>query len=230
MDEGLRERLQHALQGYFERKSLPRLIITGILIFTGIFGFALSYSLLKMGVIEMWIRYPIAVLVSYGAFLGLLRIWVEVEFSRFRVDDPEIQAAMTDMSRREQKKWIRETSDTGWLDWLDLPDFGDGEGCLIFILVGVGIGLIAVGVMTVLGAPALVAEVFLDLFVVSLLYRRLQHAGREHWLGTAVGRTWHLALWAAVLMALAGFLLQFLAPETTTLGPAIRTVWEKWLS
>jgi len=229
MNEAFRDRLRDALEGYFERKSLPRLVVTGILVATAVIGFGISYFLLQSGVTQMWIRYPIAVLAGYGVFLGLLRIWVEVEFNRFRVDDPDIQAALQDLSRRNQKKWIRENSDSSWLDWLDLPDFGDGEGCLIFILIGAAIGLVAVGVMTVLGAPVLIAEVFLDLFVVSLLYRRLQHAGREHWLGTAVRRTWHLAVWAAVLLALIGYLLQFLAPGTTTLGPAVQAVWAKWI-
>ncbi len=55
-------------------------------------------------------------------------------------------------------------------------------------------GLVVALVMAVAAMPALLAEVFLDVFIVSVLYRRLRMAAQEHWLGTALRKTWWLAL------------------------------------
>lgn len=45
----------------------------------------------------MWIRYPIAVMMVYGVFSGLLRFWLEFERSRFRPWRGEIEK---DVARR----------------------------------------------------------------------------------------------------------------------------------
>ena len=49
----------------------------------------------------------------------------------------------------------------------------------------------------VMAGPELLAEVFLDAVVVTILYRHLKTAAKEHWPGTAVKRTWISALLTA---------------------------------
>ena len=73
----------------------------------------------------------------------------------------------------------------------------------------------------VMAAPALLAEVFIDAFIVSALYRHLRIAAEGNWLGTAVRKTWLLALAAAALLCLAGWCLEMLAPGAHSIDPAI---------
>lgn len=55
---------------------MPRLQISVILAVTAMVGFTVSFILLKAGVTSMTLRYPLAVLAAYIAFLMLLRIWL----------------------------------------------------------------------------------------------------------------------------------------------------------
>ncbi len=70
------------------------------------------------------------------------------------------------------------------------------------------------------------AEVCLDAFVVGMLYRHLKIAAMEHWLGIAVKRTWISALLTAGGLGLAGYFLGLLAPDTHSLGPALKAIFE----
>ena len=47
-----------------------------ILLLTGLVGFLVSFVLLRAGVGRMWLRYPLAVIAAYVAFLLLLRLWL----------------------------------------------------------------------------------------------------------------------------------------------------------
>jgi hypothetical protein len=87
-------------------------------------------------------------------------------------------------------------------------------------------GLVAVLVMALVGAPTLLAEVFLDVFIASVLYRRLKKAAKGNWLGTAIRGTWGLALLTAGLLSLIGWALQAMAPDAHSIGPAIRELFE----
>lgn len=171
----------------------------------------------------MWQRYPLAVLMAYGVFLALLRIWVAIERTHFDIDDPEVQRALSESA---EKSAIRLRNDrNSWFDWLDVPGF-DGvdslEGCAVGVLIAAVVGLIVVAVAAIAGAPVLIAEVAIDVFLVSAFYKRLKTAEREHWLGAAVRRTWVLALSVAGLLALAGWGLQVLAPGASSFGDAVR--------
>jgi hypothetical protein len=57
-----------------------------------------------------------------------------------------------------------------------------------------------------------------------VLYRRLRIAAEEHWLGTAIRKTWISALIIAVLLAIAGMCLESLAPGARSIGPAIHRI------
>lgn len=53
-----------------------------ILVLTGGFGFFASWSLLELGISALWIRYPLAVVLAYGVFLLLLRLWLAYQRRR----------------------------------------------------------------------------------------------------------------------------------------------------
>src|SRR5947209_3475499 len=58
------------------RTSYPRFEMTLIVLATGLAGFGASVLMLHLGLGRMWIRYPLAVTISYGAFFLLLRLWI----------------------------------------------------------------------------------------------------------------------------------------------------------
>ena len=195
-----------------------------ILILTGLIGFLISFLLLRAGVVEMWQRYPLAVAGAYGGFLGLLRLWVEVERSRFDPRVGEIERDLQNTAEGGEKVRHNSGPRSSWLDWLDFPDFSVfdlDEGCLPTILIGVLVALLALLVSAIAAASGLIAEVFLDAFIVSVMYRRLRIAAKEHWLGTAIRKTWWTALLTAGLLAIGGLCLEKLAPGSRSIGPAI---------
>jgi len=67
-----------SLKRRLERKSYPRLHASIILLLTGLAGFLVSFALLRLGVSAMWLRYPLAIIVAYGVFLLLLRVWLSL--------------------------------------------------------------------------------------------------------------------------------------------------------
>ena len=223
-----RQRAKMALERYFRRRSFPRLALSFLLILTGVVGFLISFSLLHVGVPEMWIRYPLAVLGGYAAFLALVRVWVEIERSRFDPEAADLHHSLEEPAEAEKGGGyeILRPRSPSWLDWVDFPDldFDDLGGCLVVVLLGVIIGVLTVCFLAIAQAPALVAEVFLDAFLVSVLYRRLRVAADEHWLGTAIRKTWVSALTVAVLLGVAGKCLEALAPGARSIGPALHWI------
>jgi hypothetical protein len=220
-DPDWRDRATAALERYFERRSFPRLTLSLLLCLTGAVGFLISFGLLRAGVDHMWVRYPIAVVVSYAVLLGLVRAWVEVERRRFDPGAVEI----TDANRNEadSSRWP-DSSNGSWFDWLDVPDidlFDWDEGCLPALLGVALLALAAILLSAIAAAPTLIAEVFLDAFLVAVLYRRLRVAQREHWLGAALRKTWFVAVLAAAVLAFGGWVLEGMAPGARSIGKAI---------
>jgi hypothetical protein len=235
LPEKRRTPLRNALEKYFGKRSAPRLALSLVLLLTGMVGWLISYALLKLGLSQMWLRYPLAVIGGYSFFLALLRLWVEIEKRRF---DPAL-LAVRPLGHPDEEDQDRagETGESmvvdlagrtssSWLDWLDFDlDFDlDAEGCLVGLLFGAILAAAVAVVLAIAGAPSLVAEVFLDAFLMAGLYRRLRRARRERWLGAAVRKTWRTALIVAVALSLAGGCLGMLAPGAHSIGPA----WHRW--
>ena len=225
-DKQWRHRAGKALRAYFDKRSAPRLILTAILGITGVTGFLASAGLLHLGLTHMWVRYPVAVVVGYAVFLSLIRAWVEFEKSRFTPEADEIQSVLRDPVKKYTPSWRSDhRAKSSWLDWLDVPDLsGLDDGCLPVLVVTAVIAVIALLVVTTATAPALAAEVFIDAFVVSVLYRHLRKAVQGNWLGTAVRKTWFRALAAALLLSLIGWCLEMMAPESHSIGPALQKI------
>lgn len=74
-----RERLVEKARERLLRYGLPRLQMSILLALTGASGFLTSFILLKAGVGSMALRYPVAVMVAYGVFLLLLRVWLAIQ-------------------------------------------------------------------------------------------------------------------------------------------------------
>lgn len=92
--EERRERIIRLIKDRLVRKGRPRLLVSLILMVTGLAGFLVSYLLLHYGMTRMWLRYPLAILFAYCVFLLLLRLWLflqrppKVEIEDFEEVDP----------------------------------------------------------------------------------------------------------------------------------------------
>ena len=222
----LRGRAKRALRQYFEKRRSPRSMLAIVILLTGLAGFGSSFGLLRSGLHLMSVRYPLSVFGAYGIFLVLIRLWVEVERRHFDSEAEEIKSALEKEDGPEPSD-IR-VSDSSWWDWLNIsPDFGFDEGCLPVILIGAILGLLGLFVSAIDAAPLLIAEVFVDVALVGLLYRRLSAAAREHWLGTAIRKTWLHVLGTALLLSIVGACLDVMAPQSDSMGKAIREMYRQ---
>ena len=186
--------------------------------------------MLRLGVEEMWMRYPLAVLSGWIAFLGLVRLWAEAEGKRFAAD-----ADIEDLASHAGNSAIKPERDRDsgrgdgvwdWLDWFNPFEYVDDLGgfalALLFCIVLVALAGLIVAIIGVIGgAEILLAEVVLDAVLVSALYRRLQHLETRWWLASAARQTVMPMLVAVVFLATAGLLFQQIAPD----AHSIRGVW-----
>ena len=174
----------------------------------------------------MGLRYPLSVLAAYAVFLGLIRIWVEIEKRHIDPTDTEIQAAIAEPEESPQVPLDKSTS-LSWFDFLDGMDLApeiDGEGCLVLLVAGAVVCLV-VALFSLIGeAPVLFAEVFVDAALAGMLYKRLRTAANKHWLGSAIRKTWGYAIGTAVLLCVAGIFLDISAPGSDSMGKAIKEI------
>jgi hypothetical protein len=198
----------------------------------------------------MALRYGVAALCGYLAFIGLIRVWISLHrpaandshdtdlnvldlvdagdllHSGSPVDEPPpMFAGGRGGGGGASAQWSaaggHRTSGSGGSWGIDL-DF-DGAVWLIIAGACAAAGLIAVGYVIYM-APVLLAEVALDAAIVSVLYRRLRRDEQGYWLTTVLKRTWAPALVLVAFTFLAGFALQMAAPEARSIGGVIRSV------
>jgi len=100
-------------------------------------------------------------------------------------------------------------------------DLDDGVLWLIPIAIIAAVVLCVVGYVLYL-APTLFAELLLDAGLAAGLYRRLLRAERRSWLMTAVRSTAIPACFVAVLLALAGTIMQGVYPDAASVGAVVR--------
>jgi hypothetical protein len=79
--QGRRARMVQRLQKSLLSKAWPRTQMALLVLLTGLAGLLASFFMLQAGVQSMALRYPLAVLVAYGIFLGLLWLWLRMRES-----------------------------------------------------------------------------------------------------------------------------------------------------
>lgn len=212
MDDRQRERIRGSLEQYFEKNSAPRFYLSVIMAVTGGVGFVVSWVLLHFEGVDMWIRYPAAVMVAYFVFLGLLRVWAGMESRRVSPGTMErITAPILDgkPARSYQAK-----SHDSWFNFLDDINFrGEdmSDGCALVAILLAAAGSVLAVIAT---APALIADVFLDAVLITMIYKHLKTAARHDWLGVAVSRTRA----SVIILCIAGALVQWNWPGAKTIG------------
>lgn len=226
-ERGLRRRVLRGLRVYFANQRWPRLIMSAILLLTGLCGFLGSYVMLDAGLERMWLRYPLAVLFAWVVFVGLMRLWAETERRLFvRIEQFERLCRGEDPG---EARALPQVTTEALCDWVDFagnfcPD--EEGGCLLWILLVVLGPLLLASIIglcgILLGAPALIAEVFLDACLVAALYRRVRKVDRRWWISGLFQRTYVPVLWTVLTLALAGATMQVLAPNAKSIGGVVK--------
>jgi hypothetical protein len=222
--ERAREAALRALRIYFAEQRWSRLAMAFILIITGAAGVAASWGMLKAGVLQMWLRYPLAVLIAWGAFLVLLWLWIQVERRYFKADEQMAEL----LKGRDPKEAMRrlKDNDSSVLDWFNnVPDIGDAEGCAALAIIAVVLSLVVFTLGAVfnvlMGAPVLFAEVFVDAVLVGALYKRVKPLRDQWWVIGAAAHTWKPVMLTAALLVACALIFGYFAPKAHTAGEVL---------
>lgn len=215
------------LHVYIRRQGTPRFQMFIILCGTALSGFLSSVVLVELGVHSMWLRYPLAVIGAYAAFL--LFLWLWILYYRFQLqpstettedDDPILLLddyhTMPFPHHHHNYELERDTTnDSVSLESLDF----DCEDLfvLLAILIAIGSALTA-SIYFIITAPVLLAEMMLDGVLCMALYRRFQHIEQHFWIESALSRTIVPFLLVAIVFGITGGILQWYAPEAVTIG------------
>lgn len=232
-----RAKLIERLEARLRAQSWPRFQMALIVAFTGLVGLLASAVLLRLvGLHSMALRYPLAALLAYAAFLGLLWVWMrtrEDDLSDAGVDGVQLAADAVDWISPALRSraagpshTARAQSDSGWSG----PNPGslwDADELVVVILVVVAVvSMLFSGAYLVFQAPTLLAEVALDGAVAGSLYHRLHQAERQHWMQSAwVYTRWPLCL-LLVTAALVGWGLGQAVPGAFTVGKALAALFQ----
>ncbi|MBX9403349.1 hypothetical protein K4L06_18710 [Lysobacter sp. BMK333-48F3] len=208
------------LRQRLERDHWPRLQMSLIVLLTGAVGFLVSYALLAAGVDAMALRYPLAAAGAYLAFLALLWTW-----ARTREHDAWSEADPTEIGfDAGNGRPAAQTADAGDGDWdLSAADAGD-EAAWVVAALAVALCAVLAALWVIWIAPALMAELILDVALAGGLYRRLRRIETSHWLSTALRRTALPFLIIAAIAAGAGAAGAAYAPGAQTFGDML-AVW-----
>jgi hypothetical protein len=229
-DKKKRARLVEQARRYLESAGQPRLVMLGMLSVTLAAGFLASVAMVHLGVVQMHIRYPLAVAVAYATFLWQLRCWLRRQslFSQLS-EDPEGllvpgaaafgAAAVGDkMAAGETRQPKSSTGSSGIGDLSGFGDIPEGIGALVLLVLIAGITTLIVSVYLVVTSPLLLAELLVDGALLGAMSRAVSPDHLPHWSPALVRRTWIAAVVTAVVFGLVGFGIERVAPGARTLG------------
>jgi hypothetical protein len=240
-----RSELIAQLRNRLVQRGSPRVELLFILGLAGTVAFLVSAIGLRLGLVSMTVRYPLAAACGYLAFIVLIRAWIAWQRKRWNLDfelEPELLNVDVRFGRSSDVnlfqggrsggagasgQWAREdgiasNQAAGGTD-VDV-DFDDLWP--IVIAATCALGAVVAIVYVVYGAPLLLAEIALDGAVVTTLYRRMRRADAAHWAATTLRRTWISAVVLVVTAAIAGFSFEQLVPDDRSIGNVVRELIE----
>ena len=201
------------------QKGCPRLQMTLIVVATGVAGFLSSMLLLHLGMVKMWERYPLAVVISYGVFLLLLKLWVVYQrrcVARDLLDASDLDPTDFLSSGGSMASTAQSSGSDSWTDLL--PDWDVDEWVAVLVLLVALVAAITASVFIVLSAPSLLGEVLLDAVLMAGLRKKMAGVAEQHWVWGAVRRSAVAVVVVALVFSLAGAAIQHIKPGATSIG------------
>ncbi|MHB1175308.1 MAG: hypothetical protein ACYCZJ_09325 [Sulfuriferula sp.] len=237
----------HRIRGKLERDGFPRLQMSLLVTITGAAGFLASYSLLHAGMSEMWVRYLVALGITYLVFLLLLWMWLRTSAKDY-ADFPDLSNFVPGHGNSSGASYggkggefggggasgsfdqpiepmhlesVSLSSDTNPVgEALGAVSDADELAIPLAILVLV-VALLLSSFFVIYSAPILFAELLVDGVLAASLYRRLRGLETRHWLETAIRRTFWPFLLTALFVAAAGWAMGFYAPGAESIGDVL---------
>jgi hypothetical protein len=234
------------------RSGAPRLQMSAILLLTGATGLLLSFLFLHMGLTRMLIRYPVAILLAYCLFLYLLRVWLHHHRSRMRDSSVDFNFFdLLDIGRvgardvrigearfkfgggdsggagaaRSFGESVAGKSSENSPKSLGGISFDMDEGVWLIVLPVIAIACVFVGfIYVVYSAPAIMAEILLDGFLIGGLYKGIKKVDAQYWLQGAIRRTWLPLLAVIIIFSIAGAAIQNILPDAQSFGDVWRYI------
>jgi len=228
-----------------QRDGWPRLQMGLIVLLTGGAGFLASQLLHSWGLHALVLRYPLAVLLAYLVFLGLMWLWVHWRW------DEAAESLVPDIGSGGGRggsspngsagpSWSAAGGRSGgggasgsWdgssaavpyksvTDSIALPDLVEDDSSLPLLAVvgflAVLVAVLAASVWVVWSAPVLMAELLVDAAIAGGLYRRMQGMQVQGWWRLCLAHTFWPLMGLLVFFTALGSLAQYLSPEATHL-------------
>ena len=228
-----RELLVEQAHQFLKQVGHPRRVMGVIVVMTLATGYLASVALLHLGVNWMAVRYPLAVAIAYGIYLGMLGVWLRSQATRQNTvaNDPEGLfvpgvAALGFASLKDMPEQEVGPSNRGSMipdDVVEVGNIGDvveGLGAVVILaLIGL-VCTLAVSIYLVAFSPMLLAELLVDGVLLTAMAKPMHRGPRPHWLRTAWRQTAGVAFLTAILFSLVGLEIQHIAPRARTLGEA----------
>ncbi len=182
--------------------------MTLIVLCTGASGILANKALFALGLEPLWTRYPFAVLIAYGVFLGMVRIWLwamtdEVKAVVRRRTESALDVAgegadLLPLGTGRSANYAASEyggsgkgeggsggSSSSWAPGVD------DEGAFVLIVFGVLLtGVVVAGGYLVYEAPVILAETLFEFCLATALVKELKQARRGDWLGHLFSLTW----------------------------------------
>lgn len=230
--------------------SLARIVMTLIIIAVTVAGVFSSKLLLWLGLDQILYRYPLAVIISYLTFLGLIWLWVYFMKAQFREKNTAtansslgIGAAVSGATILEAQNTInselsdqnnqkKRGADWGSGNWdfgnLNFGDGGgEGEGVVIFFFIVLVVAIIVVSVYTIAQAPILLDQVVFEILLASGLIRSAKKYSGLEWVGGLLRATIIPFLVVFIATGVFAFVAHNYCPHGNTLsdifGPACKS-------
>jgi hypothetical protein len=196
-----------------------------ILSLGAVFSLVTSWSLLRLGVASMPLRWGLSVITGYlGFFLGT-RMWLGYALA----DTPSqrapalhwvdglpdsvnlafLMAPLADPGQRQRR------GSSINLD-LDLP--ADDEGAILLLVLLLLLAVVGSGIYVIVQAPAILSEAALQVALAEMLRRRARAIDTPGWTGSVFRATWKPALLLVIAVVLVGLGLQALCPGAVKLS------------
>lgn len=208
-----------AMRHRLETREWPRLQMSLLVALAGAAGFLGNWGLLRAGCGSMALRYPLAVLLAWGAFVALLWIWLKTRDQGGGADAGDALDLLPEGRGSHAASCGHSAPDAGAGDLLD-GLAGADEFALPLVAIVFVVTLLLAALWIVTGAPTLFAELLVDSALSASLYHRMRHGDAQHWLETAWRSTRKPFIITAVMLAILGFAVQTLRPGAHTLGQA----------
>lgn len=225
----IREQTRRRAEAWLLRTGSPRFQMFLIVAMTGMAGFVFSVLLLKLGLGSMALRYPIAVVLAYGVFLLLVRLWLAYQSLR-GIDEERPDASDHLDSALHMVDGIDDLftargrgSDSGSAG--AVGGAVDAEG-LVYLVIALAALFAAVLVCCYIiwTGPALFAEVLVDALIMSRVYKNMKANEQPYWVKGVLRRTWVPALLVVFFFSLAGFAMHKVAKDAESIGGFIEYV------